>query len=279
MESELMEKISKSRTSSLTWIFISLAGFAIFLITAVLFGLYSDKLNFISSASYFFLLIPLALSAAAFLFGALRSHAKYTGKMYGGTMELGGPVVVLLLIVGLGYKFRPQEKSFVFTLNVFSATDTTEVINKGTADVFFGAAHWTKNINEGQAVFSEIPDTYKGKQVTVITSAPGYDAKKQTLTVPVNAAADIYLTKIADSVTVRGLVKNKKGNAIKEAVLVFADGRVTTTSNKYGNFTAALPFKDGTEVTLRVYIHDEIKYDNLVTLSSATSLPVFIDSP
>lgn len=272
-----MAEISKRSTSSFTWVFISLAGFAVFLITAVLVGLYGDKLNFISGTSYFFLLIPLALASAAFLFGALRSHAKYTGKIYGGTLELGGPVVVLLLIVGLGYKFRPQEKSFGFTLNVFSATDTTEVINKGNADVFLGTAHWVKNISEGQAVFSEIPDVYKDKQVTVITSAEGYNAKKQTLKMPVNTAADIYLTKIADSVTVHGLIKDKKGNAIKDAVLVFADGRVTATSDKYGNFSAALPFKDGAEVTLRVYIHDEIKYDNLVTLSSVTSLPVFIN--
>ncbi len=273
-----MEEPSNNKTSSLTWVFISLAGFAIFLVTAILFGLYNDKLNFISGTSYFFMLIPLALASAAFLFGALRSHAKYTGKMYGGTLELGGPVVVLLLVVGLGYKFRPQQQSFGFTLNVFSATDTTEVINKGNADVFFGTAHWQKNISDGQAVFSEIPDDYKGKQVTIITSADGFDAKKQTLNVPVNAAANIYLTKIADSVTIHGLVKDKKGNTIKDAVLVFADGRVKTTSDEYGNFTAALPFKDGAEVTLRVYIHDKIEYDNLVTLSSATSLPVSINA-
>jgi len=273
-----MKETPKEKPSSLAWVFISLAGFAIFLIIAVLFGLYSDKLNFISSTSYFFLLIPMALASAAFLFGALRSNAKYTGKMYGGTMQLGGPVVVLLLIVGLGYKFRPQEKSFGFTLNVFSATDTTQVINKENADVFFGTAHWVKNISEGQAVFSEIPDIYKGRQVTVITTAEGYHSKKQTLTVPVNEAADIYLTKIADSVTVHGLVKDKKGNAIKDAVLVFSDGLVTVESDKYGNFTAVLPLKDGSEVTLRVYIRDEIKYDNLVTLSSVTSLPVFINS-
>lgn len=237
-------------------------------------------INSISSAAHltFFLLIPLALASAAFLFGALHSHAKYTGKMYGGTLELGGPVVVLLLVVGLGYKFRPQEKSFGFTLNVFSATDTTEVIKSGNADVFFGTAHWVKNISDGQAVFSEIPDEYKGQQVTVITNAEGYTSKKQTLTVPVNNAASIYLTQIVDSVTVHGLVKDKKGKTIKGAVLVFADGRIKTTSDEYGNFTADLPFKDGAEVTLRVYVKDEIKYDNLVTLSANTSLPVFLEN-
>ena len=273
-----MKKAPGHNTASLTWVFISLGGFAVFLITAVLFGLYADKLNFISGSSYFFLLIPLALASAAFLFGALHSHAKYTGKMYGGTIELGGPVVILLLIVGLGYKFRPQEKSFGFTINVFSATDTTHVIKSGTADVFFGTAHWTKNISDGQAVFSEIPDDYKDRQVSIITSAEGYIAKKETISVPVNAATNIYLTKAADSVTIRGLVKDKKGKTVQNATLVFADGLVKTVTDEYGNFTVALPFKEGTEVTLRVYIKNEIKYDNLVTLSAATSLPVFLDT-
>jgi hypothetical protein len=273
-----MKKAPGRNTASLAWVFISLGGFAVFLITAVLFGLYADKLNFISGTSYFFLLVPLALASAAFLFGALHSHAKYTGKMYGGTVELGGPVVILLLVVGLGYKFRPQEKSFGFTINVFSATDTTHVINSGNAEVFFGTAHWAKNISDGQAVFSEIPDEYKGRQVSIITSAEGYVAKKQTISVPVNAAADIYLTKIADSVTIHGLVKDKKGKTVQNATLVFADGRVKTITDEYGNFTIALPFKEGTEVTVRVYINNEIKYDNLVTLSAATSLSVFLNT-
>ena len=273
-----MKKTPGHNTASLAWVYISLGGFVVFLITAVLFGLYSDRLNFISGTSYFFLLIPLALASAAFLFGALHSHAKYTGKMYGGTVELGGPVVVLLLVVGLGYKFRPQEKSFGFTINVFSATDTTAVINSGKADVFFGTAHWMKNISDGQAVFSEIPDEYKSRQVSIIASAEGYINRKETIPVPVNAAATIYLTKITDSVTIHGLVKDNKGKTVKNATLVFADGRVKAVSDEYGNFTVALPFKDGTEVTLRVYIHNEIKYDNLVTLSAAASLPVVLDN-
>src|SRR5215216_4154698 len=106
------QKNNSNALSPLTWIIISAVGFIVFLIGALLFSLYSDKINFISQSTYFFLLVPLALVAAGFLFGALRSHAKYSGKAYGGTLELSGPVVVLALIIYLGYKFRPAEKSF-----------------------------------------------------------------------------------------------------------------------------------------------------------------------
>lgn len=256
---------------------LSLIGFAVFLILAVFLGFYNKKLDIISSAMYFFMLILLAFASTACLFVALRSHAKYSGKIYNSAIKLVAPAIILSFIIGLGYLFRPQERSFGFTLNVFSATDTTEIINTGNADVFFGTAHWVKKISEGQAVFSEIPNIYKDKEVTIITNAEGYNAKKQTLRVPVNASADIYLAKITDSVIVRGLIKDKKGKAMKDAVLVFAD-RIKVTSDAYGNFVSNLPFKDGTEVTLRVYIQDELKYDNLVTLSSIASLSVFIDS-
>src|SRR6476469_7252477 len=252
----------------LTWIIISGVGFVIFLVAALLFSLYIDKINFISPSAYFFLLVILALMAAGFLFGALRSHAKYSGKAYGGTLELSGPVVVLALIIFLGYKYRPTPQSFNFTVNIFSATDTSEVIKTGSTELFFGNAHQTKNISEGQSVFSELPSDHKGKTITVIAHADGYTTKREAVTIPLaDAPVNIYLQKIPDSVSITGLVKDKKGTPIKNAELVFADGEFKTTSDKYGNFQIGLPYKDGEEVTLRVYTSGKLRYDNLVTLS------------
>ena len=168
----------------LTWIIISGVGFVIFLVAALLFSLYIDKINFISPSAYFFLLVILALMAAGFLFGALRSHAKYSGKAYGGTLELSGPVVVLALIIFLGYKYRPTPQSFNFTVNIFSATDTSEVIKTGSTELFFGNAHQTKNISEGQSVFSELPSDHKGKTITLIAHADGYTTKREAVTIP-----------------------------------------------------------------------------------------------
>src|SRR4051812_37603149 len=253
----------------LTWIIISGIGFVIFLLAALLFSLYSDKINFIGPSAYFFLLVILGLMAAGFLFGALRSHAKYSGKAYGGTLELSGPVVVLALIIFLGYKYRPTQQSFNFTVNIFSGTDTSEVIKTGYTELFFGNAHQTKNISEGQSVFSELPSDYKGNTITLIAHADGYTTKRETVAIPLeDAPVNIYLQKIADSVTVAGLIKDKKGTPVKNAELVFADGKFKVTSNEYGNFRIGLPYKDGEEVTLRVYTAGKLRYDNLVTLSN-----------
>src|SRR5262245_57607665 len=43
---------------------------------------------------FYLLLLPWALSCAAFLFGALRSYALLTYKHLGTLLELGGPVVL-----------------------------------------------------------------------------------------------------------------------------------------------------------------------------------------
>ena len=265
----------KEPISAFTWVIISAIGFVIFLTTAFLFGIYSDKLNFVNPSAFFFLLIPLALVCAAFLFGAMRSHAKYTGKVYAGTLELGGPVVVLALIILLGFKFRPMEKEFSYTINVFDGRDTTEVINDGVVELFFGTARVVKNISDGQSVFSELPWGYKGRSAILITKAKGYITKRQTVVMESgNIAQNIFIEKIKDSISIHGLIKDAQKRPVKNAVLVFADGLVKETSNAYGNFNVTMPLKDGDEVPLRIYMDDKLVYDNLVVLSNTVSLNI-----
>jgi hypothetical protein len=50
------------------------------------------------------LLIPWALSSAAFLFGAMRSYAHFTQRHLGSFLELGGPVVLFCLVLLGGFK-------------------------------------------------------------------------------------------------------------------------------------------------------------------------------
>jgi hypothetical protein len=266
---------NKNSISAFKWVIVSGVGFVLFLITAFLFGIYSDKLNFVNASAYFFLLIPLALVCAAFLFGALRSHAKYTGKAYAGTVELGGPVVVLALVILLGFKFRPSEKEFSYTFNFFEANDSSEVIKEGSVELFFGTARLAKNISEGQSVFNELPSTYKGKGATLIAKAQGYVTKRQAVIMPYgNIAENIFLQKLKDSVAIHGFVKDARRRPVKDASLVFADGLLKTTSDRYGNFKVMAPVKDGDEVPLRIYINDKLQYDNLVVLSNKVSLNI-----
>ncbi len=53
----------------------------------------------ISNKIFYVLLIPLALSSSGFLFGGMKSYAAYNGKVLGGDLELGGPVVLFCLVL------------------------------------------------------------------------------------------------------------------------------------------------------------------------------------
>src|ERR1035438_8783114 len=56
---------------------------------------------------FYLLLIPWALSCAAFLFGAMKSYARFTYKHLGNFLELGGPVVLFCLVLVGGFKLVP----------------------------------------------------------------------------------------------------------------------------------------------------------------------------
>jgi hypothetical protein len=259
------------------WVVITAVGFVVFLAAAVVFSIYSDKLNVISSTTYFFLLVMIALIAAGFLFGAMRSHAKYSGKAYNGTLELSGPVVVLALIVFLGYKFKPSERSFVATVNVFSADSMHAPISKGELGVYYGSAHISKTISDGQVVLHELPKEFRGKEITLIPVAEGYASKAQKVIMPVNEdVINLYLERIPDSVSISGLVVTENGRIVDDAVVVFADGLAKTSTDKFGNFRINLPFKDGAETNVRVYQNNSIRYNNLVRLSNQSPLSIQI---
>lgn len=261
-----------------TWVIITACGFVVFLAMAVVFSMYANRLNLINTSTYFFLLVPLALLAAGFLFGALRSHAKYNGKAPYGTLQLSGPVVVLALIIHVGYKFRPTEESFSATVNVFSSDTLHAPVNDGAITVYYGTAHVTKKISDGQVMLNEIPKAFRGREVVFIPAIEGYVSMPKKQILPANEnVINLYVERLPDSVTVSGIVLTSKGKAVPNAIIVFADGLAKDSTDRYGNFRLMLPFKDGTETQVRVYKDDELKYNNLMRVSNAAPVSIQIN--
>src|SRR5258708_39002968 len=66
---------------------------------------------------FYVLLIPWSLSCAAFLFGAMKSYARFTYKPLGSFLELGGPVVLFCLVLVGGFRLVPPEpETFCLTV-------------------------------------------------------------------------------------------------------------------------------------------------------------------
>src|SRR4051812_48772298 len=93
-----------------SWVWIAWTGFLLSVGAAAGFVWVAPRLaQFGLTWAFFYLvLFPLGLAAAAFLYKAMKSTGVLKGRRYGLTLELGGPVVVFVLVIAGGYAFgRP----------------------------------------------------------------------------------------------------------------------------------------------------------------------------
>lgn len=261
----------------LTWVIISAIGFILFLAAAILLMLYSNRIGFIKPQIYFFLLVIIGMVCAAFLSGAMKSHAKYTGQVYGGTLELGGPILVLVVLIFLGYKFMPKKDSFTLKFTVFGSASKAELINNGQLKILLNKPD-SQKIENGFVSFTDIDTKYRGKQTDVIANAPGYYGLGQTITIPEeDNPVELHLQRRPDSVMVSGIVINKMGQPVKNATLVFDNGIAKQRSDGYGMFRLTLPFKEGKEINIRVYSADKLRFNSSQVLSNGGTLTLQIE--
>ena len=258
--------------SSLTWVLVSAAGFIVFIGVALFFIFFNDRLNNIKLPIYFFLLVITGFIAAAFLSGAMRSHAKYSGKFYGGNLELGGPVVVFALIIYMGYIFRPVQGYTNLKVTVFGNETNNELINSGMVKLLLNKPD-SQRIQNGLAEFTDVPTVFEGKEVTIIPQVEGYYGVAQKIKINGdNIPVELHLVKKPDSIAISGIVINHSGKAVSNAIIIFEDGFAKDTTDEYGNFRLTLPFKEGHESRIRVYTKNKMRYNNQQVLSSNTSM-------
>jgi hypothetical protein len=123
---------------------------------------------------FYLLLIPWALSCAAFLFGAMRSYARFTYKHLGSFLELGGPVVVFCLVLVGGFKLVPRPPE-TFDLAVRAAGDDNPLITSGQVTLELpGLPH--ANIGpDGEANFKGVSARFRGVPIRVLAKVEGYE--------------------------------------------------------------------------------------------------------
>ena len=148
---------------------LSLFGFLCALVIILLLVRNADKLVALGLVGhlYFFALVPLGLSAAAFLFGALRSYARYRGKQLGGFLELGGPVVGFVLVLMLGFWLLAPASNFPLTVYLHGASGPQDLPLRGTGNVMIDTGGLRRKAsigNDGEAFFPEIPANFRDKK-------------------------------------------------------------------------------------------------------------------
>jgi hypothetical protein len=203
---------------------------------------------------YFLVLFVLGLAAAAFLFGALRSTATFEGTPYGGTLKLGGPVVVFAIVIGGGFYLTKADTSFPLVVRVYGPDG--EVIKKGNVTIDFdGDRKGPYPITErGESYFPVVSSAFIGKSVPVrVDDVPGYSSKGFSLTLDTSSVLNVTLDKrpVAPR-KVAGLVEDRNGKKVRGARVTLPTLKLHDDSNGDGYFEMVVTTEGPTESLLRV---------------------------
>ncbi|MCP4351508.1 MAG: tetratricopeptide repeat protein [Desulfobacterales bacterium] len=174
------------------WSYAIISFIALLIAVILLFNLNNLTSQSIVAKYYYVLLIPLGLSSAAFLFGVMKSYARFSGKVTNSNIfiELGGPVVVACLVVFGGFKLIPQEDNLPFSLTVFvhgrKGIHDIVLKNQGQVMMDLGGHRRTESIGDkGDAYFPEIPPNFLNNEIGIAVIAdgiePAYPEKKYLL--------------------------------------------------------------------------------------------------
>jgi hypothetical protein len=226
----------------------------------------------VASQIHFFLVIPWGLAAAAFLFGAMRSYALFKGKRVGSVLELGGPVVLFVLVAAGGlYYMSLLKEPFTLTVRAHAADGREPIIARGDVTVDLGALRQTRAFDtNGEARFPEVPQATMGDSITVIPRVRGYEASARRVLV----ADDVLLLALDRDTTttmIRGRVDSRSRQTQPMRVMVLGD-TATTTVDAHGQFALRVRAQPGDRVRIQVYAGVTMVFDDYVVVGDVIVL-------
>jgi hypothetical protein len=189
---------------------------------------------------YYFALLPLGLSVSAFLFGALRSYARYRGRQLGGVLELGGPVVGFVIVLILGFWLLSPPSNFPVTLYVHGAGGTQNLVIRGTGTIMLDTGGVRRKAligSDGEAFFPEIPANFHNKEVPLSLDANGFELVENKARL---SRSSVYIEVRKMPGMIRGWVQDEKTQKPLVGVSIFLEGSATS-SKEGGRFELVVP--------------------------------------
>ena len=203
---------------------------------------------------WYILLLVMGLAAAICLFALFKSYAQYSGKVMNGNLMLGGPAVVMLIVILLGFGVVPKP-SAKFNLTVFlqdqAGQGTLVLRNRGTLFLDIDAERRQEAVgNKGEVRFMGIPADQRGKKLPAFLDVDGYELEAASVDVPQDSEV-IYVKVRAKPKQLNGGVFNVNGQPLPGAQLSLLDR--TAVSDMHGRFVMSLPNdlpEDGRTLTI-----------------------------
>jgi len=233
------------------------------------------RLGLIGNLWYVLLLLT-GLAAAVALFALFKSYARYSGKVLSGTLELGGPAVLMLAVVLLGFWLVPMPvAAFDVTVFVHGAAGVGAQVlrDRGTVSLFIGNDQRQERIGaKGEARFIGIPASFRGRRVPVAVLAEDYELAEPQAQVLLDPEA-VYLKVKPKDLPLSGRVFDAETQqAIPGARLTLADQDGLSDAN--GCFQFTLP-ADKAEQALRITVPGYAPWSGRVTAGgNALSVPL-----
>lgn len=134
---------------------------------------------------FYLLLISWALVCSGFYFGVMRTYAWLTYKHMGSVLEVGGPLVVGILVVIGGFWLPPAPpETFDLAVRAFSADVPLITSGQVTLDLP-GLPHATIG-PDGEANFKGLSAKWRGKLIRVLPKVDGFEDNWLTPTIDRN---------------------------------------------------------------------------------------------
>jgi hypothetical protein len=218
---------------------------------------------------FYLLLIPWALSCAAFLFGAMKSYARLTYKHLGNFLELGGPVVLFCLVLVGGFKLVPSAPE-TFDLAVRAHSKDSPLLTSGQITLDLPGLPHAYIGPDGEANFKGISAGFKGAAIRVLAHVEGYEEKWLTTKLDGNVL-DVDLDRAHPTTTLNGSIVPLPDAA--KTIKIVVDGQEGDTSpDGLGRFRLNVSGKAGDRVRLKVYSDKKLVYDDYQVLPGPVTL-------
>jgi hypothetical protein len=225
--------------------------------------------NGVQGQVFYLLLIPWALSCAAFLFGAMKSYARLTYKHLGNFLELGSPVVLFCLVLVGGFRLVPPAPE-TFDLAVRAHSNDSPLLTSGQITLDLPGLPHANISPDGEANFKGISAKFKGTPIRVLPHVDGYEEKWLTPK-PIGNVLDVDLERAHPITALSGSIVPPPGPGNIFKILV--DGqRGETSPDELGRFTLDVSGRPGDRVRLRVYKGGNLIYDDYQVLPGPVTL-------
>lgn len=185
---------------------------------------------------FYVLLVPLGLSGAAFVFGAMKSRAIYRES---GTREvtLTGPAFFAALVVVGGFFLVPDSGLRALAVRIDSESGGGGPVAGARVILDWGPQRLVQVTDgSGQASFLGLPPG--ASALTIEAEAEGHSAVQRTFEeIPSDGVVRLSLPPRADSLRVTGTVLDREAQRPVEGVILsFASGTAVDTTDALGNF-------------------------------------------